>query len=125
MSQVTPITVTDELVRELLYESDISNKGHIASLIRAKYEVDGWTYLVSDVLKDLLFCWLAKAYFIGAHEGVRLHDISPERTARLNVLKQMYQDVDYAQKSIDLTYDMGDFANFLSSVNIMNPLVYL
>lgn len=128
MASMQPdIVVTNEFIRGLMLDSDVVNKRKIASFLRARYSLpyDQWNSFGGEnqVLKDLAFCWLLKAYFLGAHESTVAYAAltAPDVVSKLNLLKDMYKDIDWVHRTIDEVYNGSDFAQYLQYLDLVNP----
>lgn len=123
---IPDVIVSDEYIRGLMFSNDIINKRKLATFLRSRYSlpVSSWGDFggQTQVLKDLTYCWLLKAYFVGAHESlVGYANPNPEVTSKLQLLKDMYKDADWVHRAIDTVYNGQDFDGYMQYLDIVNP----
>lgn len=119
------VEVTPSYIRGLMLENDLANKAKIAAILRERYGTEGWYLLSADqVLKDLVFCWMLKAYFIGAHEcliAFSLGEGDDIIASKLALLREMYKNAHFVTTTIDDRHNGDYFGTAIGSLDFNNP----
>lgn len=81
---------------KVMYVEDIGDKRKIANLLLVRYSLDTTNYPSQSIaLRDLIFCWSMRAYYVAAHEALRLFvTLETDEVQQMQVsLNLMFADV--------------------------------